>query len=150
MSGLADRINWNLLVRQKLTAFKKPDKTLFYKSIRYTLPTTTKILVGVGNSKAKQTWRYGGQCRAYIPASPSYTSQFISQMKALDEVLTLGKLNLIELPNLGIENYSIELLPPKYFEEFFHEIWWYNGDAVGLDADISAIRSAIVHGADTF
>lgn len=144
MTGLADRLNWNLLVRVKLTAFKKPDKSLFYQPIRYTLPSTTRLLVGVANSKAKSTWIYGGQCRVHVPASPSSTSKFVSQMMVLDQRLTVGKLNLVGLPNLDINTYSIELLPPKYFEEFFHEIWWYDGDLVGLDADIAIIKSAVI------
>jgi hypothetical protein len=143
MSGLTDRLNWNLLVRTKLTAFKKPDTTLFYRPIRYTLTPTTKVLVGVANSKAKPTWRYGGHCRIYISASPSYTSQFTSQMIVLDKALSLGKLNFIELPNLEVENYSIELLPPKWFEEFAYEIWWYDGGLIGQDADIEAIRDDV-------
>lgn len=145
MTGLGDRLNWNLLVRQKLKAFKKPDKSLFYKTIRYTLQPTNKLLVGVANSKnAKPHWIYGGQAFIYIPASPSSTSRFTKRMKVLNQCITLGKLNLIEIPNLGIENYSLELLPPRYFEEFFYEVWWYDGDLVGLSADIAEIKLAVI------
>jgi hypothetical protein len=143
MTGLTDKLNWNLLVRTKLTAFKKPDKSLFYRPIRYTLTTTTRILVGVANAKAKQTWKYGGQCRIYISASPSSTSQFTSQMITVDKALTLGKLNLIELPSLEVENYSIELLPPKWFEEFAFEVWWYDGELLGTDSLINSIKSQL-------
>lgn len=141
--SLIDSLNWNIGVRMTYRGVKQDDRRYLFKKIRHTVPATTRILVAVGTSNSKPTWKYGGQCRILLPHSPSSTTKFVGGMVVADKNLSIARLELFDLSYLDPAIYAIEIVPPTWFADVYLESWWYDGEEVGIPKKINDIHQLL-------
>jgi hypothetical protein len=139
--SLINSLNWNIGVRMTIRGTKQDNGQYLFKRIRHTVPATTRILVAVGTSNAKPTWKYGGQCRIILPHSPSSTTKFLGGIVVAEKNLPIARLELFDLSYLDADIYAVEIIPPTWFSDVYLESWWYDGDAVGLEKSIKDLST---------
>ncbi|BAZ02245.1 hypothetical protein NIES37_62570 [Tolypothrix tenuis PCC 7101] len=143
MTGIHDRLNWDLVVRTKLTPVKFPNKPAFFKPL--TVIVNSRILmIGMRNRQAKDTWRYAGTAYMNLFTLPSSTSLFAAGVETARQDLRLGTLTLIQFPELQLYPYYVEVRVPPWHQEMLVEVWQYSGDEVDvIKTSIDEIKSTL-------
>ncbi|MDB9374309.1 hypothetical protein [Nodularia sphaerocarpa] len=129
MTGVGDRLSWNLTARRTLTARKLPGGKL-QPIARQLLPGNSNLMmVGFQNPKAKANWWFGGYVTQLLNnALPSSTSVFGGFPAGHQERCRLNGLTLIRFPNYGILPFTIQVDIAPWHEKMVLEAWWYDGD----------------------
>jgi hypothetical protein len=127
MTGVADRLSWNLTARRSL--FARKVRGNMQPIPKQLFPAKSQLMmVGFANPKAKSNWWLGGYVSQLLNnANPSSTSVFGGFPEAANYKCRLG-LTLIRFPDYGILPFTLQITIPPWHERMNVEVWWYDGD----------------------
>ena len=126
MSGINDKINWNLTRRETLYARKFPDGSIYIPPISL-VANSHLMMFGFKNIKGKPTWKLAADLYQNLLVLPSSTSQFQAAVQASRFRCSLNTLSLINFPNFGSLPFAIEIRFPICHTQIYFEAWCYMG-----------------------
>jgi hypothetical protein len=125
------RSNWKLVKKQEIRSKPKVimgRNTNQFEALPWlTFPVDSRILiVGLSSEDAKPNWYLGAWLGMRLPLSPSQ-SRFGQDTQAAEAKAAIGRLNLVQFPDLGIPAYTLSVQFPKWYRHIYIEIWKYTG-----------------------
>lgn len=139
-----DRLSWNKLYSGSFQAQQLTTNPPTYSRLSpISLLTESNILqVGCGSVNIKPNWWIGCWLSVCLNALPSSTSQFSNWVEIKRYSIPLGKLTLIEFPQYEPQSYRLNISIPRWFTDFYLEIWWYDGlQGNSLEAKVNSIKA---------
>lgn len=145
MSGLNNRLNWNLVQRKTYRARKLPQKSKRGNDLYAPIPNiligvdAPVLIVALKNRLAKPGWWFGGEAYQQLIISPSATSIFpLPGVESKKQPLRLNSPALVQFPDYKLYPYALEIRFAKWHTEMTVEVWKYSGDefdpiAISLD-----------------
>lgn len=133
-------LHWDLVLRDSFE--QRPLPTPEGETPRYLqIPNINRVvdsrilMIGTNCNHANPWWKSGGKASLNLLTLPSSISDYVAAVEDADNVkrCRLFKLSLMIFPDLGFNQYLLNLEVPYYFRQFSCEIWKYSGPIpVGL------------------
>lgn len=131
MSGIEDRLNWDLKLRETYQTTVYNQRFFEFPAIFVQLNNHVAQF-GFSNPTAKKSWRLGGTVFQVLEANPSSTSILPSNPIGYFQYCTCNKLNLIKFPDYGILPFFVQIQIPFWHKQMSVEVWEYSGDNFDL------------------
>lgn len=139
MSGINDKLNWDLVARRTYKSRKLPKNQRVPIQAQVFIVDSPAIIIGCKNRLAKPSWWLAGNAYQKILTSLSSTSQFIAGVEGSRYKIRLDTLHLIRFPDWQLKPYMLEFKPAFWHDEMLVEVWKYSGDE--LDGDLARIQT---------
>ena len=139
MTGINDKLNWDLITRKLYKARKLPNNKRVPIQVQAFIIDAPAIMIGCKNKTAKPTWWLAGSAYQKILTSPSSTSRFVAGVEGERYKIRLDTLHLIRFRDWQLKPYMLEFKPAHWHEQMLIEIWKYSGDE--LDGDLARIQT---------
>lgn len=122
-------LNWNLIARLNLEAFKASSNPDIYAKIpeKAIIVNSRILMVGCRSRSAKPKWWLGCRASKRLLISPSSTSDFPAIVYTEQYPCPLNVLTLVKFSTDGPFPYLLVLDIPHWLTHLYLEVWGYDG-----------------------